>query len=176
MDPSSINAFDAVIGSLALIAAVMGFATGLLRSMATIIGYVAAAPAAVALTPVVTQTLATRPDLPQVPDWGVFGILLLGAGMVLGALMRRTVGLLVGTVVGLPDRLAGAMLGVGRIGLVAVAMVLIFDRLVPVHLQPRYLTESRLHPYLSAAAAAGVKSLPPEAETLIDRLRRDHGL
>lgn len=176
MDPSAINSFDAVIGALALLAALMGFTTGLMRSLATILGYVAAAPVAVYATPIVTAMIAGQAGAPEVPQAAVFGGVLVASGIALGALMRTAVAAVIGPIVGLPDRLAGAMLGAGRIGLVAVVLVLVFDRIIPPHLQPRFLAESRLRPVLATAAAAGLKTLPPEVETFIDRLKRDHGL
>jgi len=48
------NPFDAAVIAGAVLAIVLGFMSGLLRSLATILGYLIAAPAAVALTPRVT--------------------------------------------------------------------------------------------------------------------------
>ncbi len=45
------NPFDAVVATVAIFAIVMGFNAGLLRSLATILGYLIAAPVAVAITP-----------------------------------------------------------------------------------------------------------------------------
>lgn len=176
MGAPAINSFDAVIGTLALLAAVMGYSTGLLRSMATIFGYLAAAPVAVAATPLVTTFAAGSPNTEQLPQWIVFCAVLIIAGMVLGGLLRTALRAVVGPTISLPDRLAGAMLGATRIALVAVALVLVFDRIIPPHLQPQFLAQSRLRPILATAAAAGVRSLPPEVETYIDRLKRSHGL
>jgi membrane protein required for colicin V production len=169
------NSFDAVIGALALFAAVMGFSTGLLRSMATIFGYLAAAPVAVAATPWVTPlVVSSQPQQPA--QWAVFFAVLIMSGMVLGSLLRTALGVVVGPTISLPDRFAGAMLGAARIALVAVVLVVVFDHLIPPHLQPQFLAQSRLRPILATAAAAGLKSLPPEVEAYIDRLKRKHGL
>lgn len=176
MGASAINSFDAVIGTLALLAAVMGYSTGLLRSMATILGYLAAAPVAVTTTPLVAPLFGGAPSAEQPPQWIVFFAVLIIAGMVLSGLLRATLGAVVGPSISLPDRLAGAMLGAIRIALVAVALVLVFDRMIPPHLQPQFLAQSRLRPILATAAAAGVKSLPPEVESWIDRLKRSRGL
>jgi membrane protein required for colicin V production len=119
--------------------------------------------------------LAGQPGAGEVPPAVIFGGVLVASGIALGALMRAAVAAVIGPIVGLPDRLAGAMLGAGRIGLVAVVLVLVLDRIIPPHLQPRFLAESRLRPVLSTAAAAGLKTLPPEIETFIDRLKRDRG-
>ena len=54
------NPFDAVIYAAAAIAAVLGFSAGLLRSLATILGYLIAAPLAVAMTP---RVMALAPGL-----------------------------------------------------------------------------------------------------------------
>ncbi|MEZ5787370.1 MAG: CvpA family protein [Xanthobacteraceae bacterium] len=175
MGAQGINSFDAVIGTLALLAAVMGYSTGLLRSMATIFGYLAAAPVAVAATPLVAPLVVGAPSAHQPQQWIVFCGVLIIAGIVLGGLLRTALGAVVGPHISLPDRLAGAMLGATRIGLVAVALVLVFDRIIPPHLQPQFLAQSRLRPILATAAAAGVKSLPPEVERYIERLKRSRG-
>lgn len=176
MDLATINSFDAVIGTVALFAAVMGYTTGLLRSMATILGYVAAAPVAMAATPWVGSLVSGQPTAAPLPQWGVFCTVLIVSGIVLASLLRTALGVVVGPTISLPDRLAGAALGISRIALVAVALVLIFDRIIPPHLTPQFLAQSRLRPFLATAAAAGVRSLPPEIETYIDRLKRSHGL
>jgi membrane protein required for colicin V production len=100
-----------------------------------------------------------------------FGIFLV-AGIVLGALLRTVINETVGPKVSLPDRLAGSMLGVVRIVLVAVTMVLIFDRIIPPDRQPAFLAGSRLKPILLAAGQQGLKSLPPDVTALIDQLKK----
>jgi len=97
-------------------------------------------------------------------------------GMLLSALLRRVVGVVVGPQVSLPDRILGAILGAVRIGLLAVFMVLIFDKIIPADRQPAFLADSRLRPILSRAGQAGLKSLPPDVEEFIDHLKRQRGL
>jgi membrane protein required for colicin V production len=97
-------------------------------------------------------------------------------GMLLSALLRRVVGVVVGPQVSLPDRIFGAILGAVRIGLLAVFMVLIFDKIIPADRQPAFLADSRLRPILSRAGQAGLKSLPPDVEEFIDHLKRQRGL
>jgi uncharacterized membrane protein required for colicin V production len=104
-----------------------------------------------------------------------FGVFL-AAGIVLGALLRLGVREVVGERISLPDRLAGALLGAVRIGLVAVLIVLIFDRVIPTDREPAFLKGSRLRPLLSQAGEAGVNSLPPEAVQAIDRLKHARGI
>jgi membrane protein required for colicin V production len=101
-----------------------------------------------------------------------FGIFLV-SGMVLGKLMRMALDDAIGPEAGLGDRLAGAMLGVVRVALVAITLVLIFDSLVPADRQPPYLVGSRLRPLLSWAGQKGFKSLPPEVTAYIERLKKD---
>ncbi|MFD2181350.1 hypothetical protein [Rhodoplanes azumiensis] len=90
-----------------------------------------------------------------------------------GARPGSAVAAFVAPVVSLRDRLAGATLGAGRIGLGAVLLVLVFEGIVPVHLQPQAFTRSRLRPVLSRAGAAGLTTRPPEIEALIDTLARE---
>jgi membrane protein required for colicin V production len=101
-----------------------------------------------------------------------FGIFLV-AGMVLGKLMRMALDDTIGAEAGIGDRLAGAALGAVRVGLVAITMVLIFDRLVPPDRQPAFLTGSHLRPLLSIAGQMGFKTLPPDVVAYIDRLKKE---
>jgi membrane protein required for colicin V production len=166
------NSFDTVVYVALMIAVVSGFNAGLLRSVATIMGYLAAMPVAVTAMPYVSRALNNKLD-PSIADNPTlfFGIFLV-AGIVLGTLLRTAINETVGPKVSLPDRLAGSMLGVVRIVLVAVTMVLIFDRIIPPDRQPAFLAGSRLKPILLAAGQQGLKSLPPDVTALIDQLRK----
>ena len=126
-----INPFDAAILIIALVAVVMGFNSGLLRSLATIFGYVSAMPIAVAAAPPLTHVLSEQLHLRQAQPWMLLCVIFLAAGLVLSALLRAAVNDIVGARVSIPDRLAGALLGAVRIGLLAVMLVLIFDRIIP---------------------------------------------
>jgi membrane protein required for colicin V production len=55
-----INTFDAAIYIFLFLAVVMGFMTGLLRSLATIFGYVAAMGIVVALAPQLARLLSAQ--------------------------------------------------------------------------------------------------------------------
>ena len=176
MASHSLNTFDAVVIFIATVAVIMGFMTGLLRSLATILGYVAAVPVAILAAPALAGFLSQRQGLPQIQTSIVFFAAFLLVGIALGALLRAAVNGLVGPKVGLPDRLAGAVLGAVRIGLVAILIVLVFDKVIPRHLEPDFLAGSRLRPILSKAGQMGLKSLPPEVDTYIERLKRDRGL
>jgi membrane protein required for colicin V production len=168
--------FDAAIYALAALAVIIGFNAGLLRSLATILGYVAATPVAIAMAPALSLFLIQRFQMPLAYNGAVlFGILLV-VGMLFGALMRRAVRHVVGPRTGIADRTAGAALGAVRIGLLAVVMVVIFDRIIPAGREPSFLKESQLRPYLSVAGRAGLKSLPPDVADHIDRLKRARGI
>ena len=171
-----INPFDAAILIIALVAVVMGFNSGLLRSLATIFGYVSAMPIAVAAAPPLTQILSELLHLRQLQPWMLLCVIFLAAGLVLSALLRAAVNDIVGARVSIPDRLAGALLGAVRIGLLAVMLVLIFDRIIPPNREPPFLAQSRLRPLLSVAAKQGVKTLPPDVTDYIDRLKRERGI
>jgi membrane protein required for colicin V production len=170
------NPFDAVVYAAVLIAILLGFNVGLLRSLATILGYLIAAPIAVAVTPRLAALVPEQTTMALNSTWLVFGGVFLVAGFVLSALLRVAVSEFTGSDVGLVDRLAGAVLGAVRIGLVAVLIVVIFDRVIPADRQPAFLVDSRLRPYLSAAGQKGLKSLPPEVDAYIDRLKRERGI
>ena len=169
------NTFDAVVAVAAVLAMMLGFSSGLLRSLATILGYLIAAPLAVAITPYVTAIALGRSTSPD-NAWPMLVIVFVAAGAGISALLRTVVGEFVGPEVGAFDRLAGAALGAVRIGLIAVLIVVVFDRVIPADRQPKFLVGSKLRPYLSAAGRAGLRSLPPEVESYIDRLKRERGL
>jgi membrane protein required for colicin V production len=170
------NSFDAAIYIVMIVAIIMGFNSGLLRSMATIFGYIAAAPIALTSAPRLAPILTDQFHLPPVRTWLVFCGIFLVTGMVLSALLRMAVSEIVGPTVSIPDRLAGSVLGAVRVGLLAVLMVLIFDRIIPLDRQPAFLADSRLRPILSTAAQQGLRTLPPDVTEFIDRLKRERGI
>ena len=108
--------------------------------------------------------------------WVVFCGLFFVTGFVLGVLLRAAIGAIVGPNVSIPDGIAGSALGAVRIGLLAVLLVVVFDRIIPPDRQPPFLANSRLRPILSQAGQQGLKSLPPEAADFIDRLKRRRGI
>lgn len=169
------NAFDAVVSALAVAAIVLGYRAGLLRSLATIFGYLAAAPLAVALMPGVTELLLGKSALPD-RSWIVLALLFVGLGVILSALLRIALGEFVGPDIGLLDRLAGAGLGAARIALAAVVVVVVFDRVIPAGREPPFLSQSRLRPYLSMAGQQGLQSLPPGVEDYLDRIKHEQGI
>lgn len=171
------NTFDAAVYVCLLVAVVFGFNSGLLRSLATIFGYLLAAPVAVMLTPWLALALIKQFNLPLTQTWWVtMAAVFVAAGVGLSALLRRMVGAVVGPQVSLPDRAAGAALGAVRIGLLAVMMVVIFDRIIPPGREPGFLVGSHLRPILSRAGQQGLKSLPPDVADFIDRLKRERGI
>jgi len=169
------NTFDAVIAAFALLAIVMGFNTGLLRSLATILGYLIAAPLAVAFSPSVAAFALGRSGASPNTAWLVVVVFVV-LGVLISALLRVIVGELAGEDIGLFDRVAGAALGAVRIFLIAVLIVVIFDRVIPAGREPQFLAGSKLRPVLSAVGKLGLQSLPPEVEDYIDRLKRERGL
>ena len=169
---TSLNSFDATVYVIAVVAILTGFRAGLLRSIATIAGYLAAMPIAVTATPYVARLLATRANaVPDTASSGLFFVVFLGAGIALGALLRAALNETVGKEIGLLDRLGGAMLGALRVALVAVTLVLVFDRIIPPGRQPAFLVGSKLQPVLLKAGQAGLKSLPGDVTALIDQLK-----
>ncbi len=174
--------FDAVVAAIVLLAVVTGFNSGLLRSLATILGYLIAAPVALAAVPTVAglafgaKGTAGGQALTLEQTWLLFFGVFVVTGLLISALLRAAISEFAGPEIGLFDRMAGATLGAARIFLVAVLVVVIFDRVMPAGDQPRFLAGSRLRPYLSAAGQRGLKSLPPEIDGYIDELKRQHGL
>ncbi len=170
------NTFDAAVISIVIVLALLGFRAGLLRSLADIFGFVIAAPLAVALTPSVSAAAPAAVGSP----WGqsslvFFGLLLVG-GVMFAQLLRHAIVDFAGSDIRLLDRSAGFILGAIRALLVAVTIVLIFDRIIPSGREPEFLKGSKLRPWLSLASQRGLRSLPPEVSDYIDRLKRERGL
>ena len=170
------NYFDAAICGAALLLIVTGYNAGLLRSLATIFGYIVAAPVAIWATPHILRHLNYKVTAFGGPNSLVFIITFLLLGIAIGQAFRIAIGETVGHDINILDRLAGSCLGALRVLLVAVTMVLVFDRLIPAHRQPGYLKESRLKPILSVAGQMGLKSLPPELVAYVDTLKKEKGL
>jgi membrane protein required for colicin V production len=172
------NTFDAAVLAVVMILAILGFRAGLLRSLADILGFVLAAPLAVALTPYFRSAAGSA--VATGSPWGnqslvFFGVFLIG-GLVLAQLFRHAIAGLAGDEIHLFDRFCGLLLGAARALLVAITIVLIFDRIIPSGRDPEFLKGSKVRPWLSAAAQRGLRSLPPETTEYIDRLKRERGL
>jgi len=172
----STNPFDLAIYFCLFVAVVMGFMTGLLRSLATIIGYIAGMGVAVAAAPRVMPLLTSTLKSSTPQTWVVVLILFIGAGAAISAMLRLAVSEMVSPEISLPDRIAGAFLGAFRIIVLAILIVVIIDRVVPAGREPNFLKGSQWRPALSSVAQRGLQSLPPEIENYIDRLKRQRGL
>jgi membrane protein required for colicin V production len=109
------NTFDAAVISVVIVLALLGFRAGLLRSLADILGFVIAAPLAVALTPYLSSALSSAAPGATSSPWGqnslvFFGLLLVG-GMVFAQLLRHAIVDFAGSDIHLLDRSAGFVLG-----------------------------------------------------------------
>jgi membrane protein required for colicin V production len=171
-----VNPFDLAVYACLAFAVIAGFRSGLLRSLATIFGYLIAAPVSIALIPYLTPILAGRfqlaPPQMSLAFFAVFFVI----GFILAALLRGAVGEIAGPQIGAGDRAAGAFLGAIRVVLLAVLLVLVFERIIPPGREPAFLSESRLRPILSQAGQQGLSRLPPDVTEFIDRLKRERGL
>jgi membrane protein required for colicin V production len=168
------NSFDLAVCVVLVVAVVAGFRAGLLRSGVTILGYLLAMPIAVWATSRIVPQVGGNSTVPLVQNSLIFFATFLVAGIVLGTLLRMAVNDMIGSDIGIGDRLGGAALGAVRVFLIAVTMVLVFDQLIPPAVQPAFLTGSQLRPMLSVAGQKGFRSLPPEAIAYADQLKRDH--
>jgi membrane protein required for colicin V production len=167
------NSFDLAACVALVIAVYSGFATGLLRSGITILAYLLAMPLAMGVVAAMSPQLQDVHGTPLAQNWLQFFAAFVVIGVALGKIGRILLDEAVGSEAGFGDRLAGALLGAVRIGMVATTLVLVFDRLVPAERQPLFLEGSRLRPLLSLAGAKGFRSLPPEVASLIDRLKQE---
>ena len=140
------NIFDIAVTIALIVAVITGFNAGLLRSAITILAYLFAMPLAVWLMSLLSPASdAAASALPAQNSLIFFAIFLI-SGMALGKMARMAIDETMGSEAGIGDRLAGALLGAVRVGLVAITLVLIFDQLVPVDRQPAFLNGSQLRP------------------------------
>jgi len=172
----STNGFDIAVYVCLFAAVVMGFMTGLLRSLATIFGYIAGMAVAVAAAPQVPPVFTGTLKMPAPQSWLVILVLFVVTGALISALLRFAVGEMVGPNISVPDRIAGAALGALRVGALALILVVVFDRVIPPGREPAFLKGSQWRPVLSSAAERGLQRLPPEIEAYIDRLKRQRRL
>lgn len=170
------NIFDAAVIGATLVAVLMGYRSGLLRSLATIFGYLLAAPVTIVAAPKLAPLFTTQAPSPDGPGILIYAGVFLVVGILTAAMLRSAVGLVSGDDVSVPDRAAGAALGAIRIVLLAVLMVLIFDRIIPAKREPAWLAQSQLRPLLAAAGEQGVRKLPPDVIAQIDRLKKERGI
>jgi membrane protein required for colicin V production len=169
------NSFDASVLAVTLALALLGFRAGLLRSLADILGFVIAVPVAIAVTPHLAPAGGAGTSALGPGSLTFFGLLVVG-GLLFAQMLRFVVAGMVGDEILLLDRFAGLLLGAARALLVAVTIVLIFDRIIPSGREPAFLKGSKSRPLLSLAAQRGLRSLPPDITEHIDRLKRQHGL
>ena len=170
------NPFDAAVYICLFLAVVFGFMSGLLRSLATIFGYVAAMALTVVLAPYASRLMSQQFNLQPAQMWIVVAAMFLAAGIVFGGLLRLAVSEIVSPTISIPDRVAGALLGAVRVGLLAIVVVLVFDRIIPPGREPAFLQGSQWRPVLSKAGQQGLRSLPPDVVEYIDRLKRERGI
>ena len=170
------NTFDILVYFGLAIAIVTGFQAGFLRSAATMLAYLIAAPISVWAISLISPQMEAGFDSALMKNSGLFFGIYLLTGIVLGKLARMLLDESVGPTAGFGDRLLGALLGILRVAFVAVTLVLVFDSLIPADRQPEFLIGSKLRPLLSAVGQKGFKALPPDVAAVIDRLKRNQRL
>ena len=116
----------------------------------------------------VTPLLTTYLKMPTPQTWIVIVAIFVAAGAVLSALLRLALNEMVGPNISVPDRVAGAALGALRVALLAIMLVVIFDRAIPPGQEPAFLKGSQAvlgRAARPAASAARDRDLyrPPEA-------------
>src|SRR4029078_11326926 len=102
---------------------------------------------------------------PMLQTWIVIVAIFVAAGAVLSALLRLALNETVGPNISVPDRVPGAALGALRIALLAIMLVVVFDRTIPPGQEPGFLKNSQWRPVLSAAAQRGFRHPAPENQT-----------
>jgi membrane protein required for colicin V production len=168
------NSFDIAVYLALMFAVVTGFNTGLLRGAIKILGYLIAMPIAMTATSLLAPQPKFDPALGSVLAQNaiLFFSIFLISGMLLGQVGRLVMDDATGSQPGLVDRVGGVALGAVRVGLIATTLVLFFDLLVPLGVQPAFLTGSQLRPLFSTAGQMGVRQLPPNIVATITRLKQ----
>lgn len=169
----SFSIFDLGVGLALIVSAWTGFNAGLVRSFAVILGYIFALPLAVTVTTRFSPTIEAGPAAPWAQNTVLFFGVFLVSGLVIGALLKVAVNDLLGSDVSPADRVAGLLLGLIRIVLVAITAVVALDRIIPADRQPAFLQGSELRPILSQMGQQGLRTLPPDIATYIDQLKKD---
>lgn len=170
------NSFDVVVYFALIVAIIFGFRAGLLRSLAIILGYLLAMPIAIWAMSLIAPELDGKLGAPWMQTSVPFFAIFLMSGIVLGKLLQLAVNEMIGSDIGLVDRVAGGALGAARVGLVAITLVLIFDQIVPPNLQPAFFTGSQLRPIFSRIGQTGFRALPPDVTATIDQWKRNRHL
>lgn len=167
------NPFDAVIYIGLVFAMIAGFNTGLIRSAVTIVAYMIAVPIAIFAMSALSPPANGKAVSLFAQNGLVFAGVFLFSGIALGKLARLAIDDATGSHAGPVDRLCGALLGAARVGLIAVTIVVVCERLLPTPLQPQWLAGSSLRPWLSAVGQKGFNSLAPDLTTIVDRLKQE---
>src|SRR6187402_1261341 len=115
----AMNYFDAAVYFCLCVAIVVGFNAGLLRSLATILGYLVALPFALIAVPHFFSGGNGAHVLASPQSWAILFLIFLATGFVLGAAFRLTVSQVTGPDINIADRAAGATLGAVRVLLLA---------------------------------------------------------
>jgi len=166
------NGFDAAVYLVLTFAVVTGFNTGLLRGAITIVGYLIAMPIAVTATSLLAPQIGGKFGPALIQNSILFFAIFLISGMLLGQVGRLAISDATGSQPSLVDRIGGVGLGAVRVGLIATTLVLVFDQLAPLGVQPAFLTGSQLRPLFSTAGQMGLRQLPPEFAATIVRLKQ----
>lgn len=158
--------FDVALVALLVLSALLAYARGIVRSLIGLVAWVAGFVAGLAFAAQLARVLPAFPETPWLPHAIAF-VLIFVAAIVLGALVAWPLRALVhGAGLGFVDRGLGAVFGVARGALLALAFVLIAG-LTPLP-QRDWWQNSLFAPMLEIAALGLRPWLPPAwAERLV---------
>ena len=166
--------FDIVFVLIVLVSALVGYARGAIKELVTLFAFLLAALAAVSALPVSGKLFRSLVH----PAWAgnavavlVVFVLVYVVLRVLGSALTRRVH---SSALGGLDRGAGAVFGIGRALVLAGAFFLVFSRITPADLSPRWITGGLTWPV--ARASAGVLTVfAPSGMKLADGVTRMMG-
>lgn len=166
--------FDAIALGVVLVSAIMAFARGFMREIATLGAFIAAAAAAYFTQKLLLDDIkAVLPD--SAPDWAPHATLVIVSFLIVyvivawfGQRLSKNIHGLEG--IGMIDHVAGLVFGAARGAVALVFFVLILDLGMEENKVPAFIQDAEVYPHLRYAArlvtAGGEKAAKEVATTL----------
>lgn len=168
--PDTFTAFDIAVAVIVLLAAIFGFASGTLKSIAGLITVLLSALLAVAFAPIIEPYFTSIVTSDNWRHIGAHLILFIIALIIIGLVLR----LLVSAIAPKPtlgDSLAGLIIGFLRGALLALLFVMMIDAF-PIGDPPSWLSAAWSKPYLSNVGKQIRDNVPASFWEMVSNLQR----
>ncbi|MEM6627811.1 MAG: CvpA family protein [Pseudomonadota bacterium] len=159
-----LTAFDVIVLAVIIVSAVMSLGRGLMREASSVLAFIAGGAAAY-----IAVALFRDPARAMVPSgWPeIAGDAVL---VVLGFLLAYSLAAYIGAQlsklihsapeIGVLDRVAGALFGAARGGLMVVLFVMLMKQVIPDQAEPNFIRQARLYPAAESAANWVIATVP----------------